>query len=528
MKGLIIRLAFSALLPIFIPITTNTIHAQCLSGNCRTGTGTYRFANGDEYAGSWLNGQMNGKGVYQFANNRERYEGQFKAGKYEGQGTMYYPDGAKYTGAWKANRRNGIGKLIDPNGGITEGMWEMSKYIGPAPNTTASKPPKPTNKPTGTATTPAKPNGSSTANTVPSTVNTTGKPRHKNDIAGMSNGNKVFLGNGRGYFDYPDGSRWIGEFKNGYPQGQGVCYYSNNDRYDGAWANNAPNGRGIMYFASGRVYGAVWANGAPIQEMDSNEVIPSDPVKVQASKNVKIYAVVVGIGRYTAMPSLKFTDDDAYRFYSFLRSPEGGALPDDQITVLVDEAATRQGILTALRQMFLKADANDVVLFYYSGHGVEGNFLPVDFDGYNNKLRHDEIKKIFLESKAKHKICIADACHSGSLGLGEGFAAKGPATVSLERFYQAFEDSDGGIALLMSSKSEELSLEDHGLRQGVFTYYILQGLKGKADNNNDQIITVRELYSFVRGRVYEYTAGAQTPVLTGKFDDAMPVAVKGQ
>lgn len=45
----------------------------------------------------------------------------------------------------------------------------------------------------------------------------------------------------------------------------------------------------------------------------------------------------------------------------------------------------------------------------------------------------------------------------------------------MQRYYQAFEDADGGIALLMSSKAEELSLEDHGLRQGVFTYYVLQG-----------------------------------------------------
>jgi uncharacterized caspase-like protein len=149
----------------------------------------------------------------------------------------------------------------------------------------------------------------------------------------------------------------------------------------------------------------------------------------------------------------------------------------------------------------------------------------VDFDGYNNKLRHDEVLKLFKESKAKHKLCIADACHSGSMQFGQGLAAKGPASVSLKRFYQAFEDTDGGVALMMSSKSEELSLEDHGLRQGVFTYYVLQGLKGKADNNADKLVTISELYNYVYKNVREYTAGMQSPVITGNYDTAMPVSI---
>ncbi len=83
-----------------------------------------------------------------------------------------------------------------------------------------------------------------------------------------------------------------------------------------------------MYFSTGRVYGAVWMNGSPIKEVDSQEEVPADPIMADANKSVKIWAVIVGVGRYTSMPSLKFTDDDAFRVYSFLKSPEGGALPD--------------------------------------------------------------------------------------------------------------------------------------------------------------------------------------------------------
>ena len=44
---------------------------------------------------------------------------------------------------------------------------------------------------------------------------------------------------------------------------------------------------------------------------------------------------------YKHMPALQYTDDDAYRMYAFLKSPEGGALKDEQIKILVDDAATK-------------------------------------------------------------------------------------------------------------------------------------------------------------------------------------------
>lgn len=495
-------------LALFLGLSLNNLSAQCIEGNCRTGTGTYRFTNGDRYTGNWSSGRPHGKGKYYFA-TKERYEGDFQFGKFEGTGTMYYPDGGYYTGSWKQNQKDGRGKLVRGDGSIADGTWAAGKLVANAPPATASTQ-RPSQQPT---TNNQKPAASSQQPTAGS---------GKNNIANLRNCNSTYCRAGTGYYDYPDGSRWIGEFKNGVPAGQGTCYYAGGDRYEGQWANGAPHGNGVLYAANGRVTGAVWVNGHAIRDLDSDEVMPNDPVRIEASKNVKIYAVIVGVGRYTAMPSLRFTDDDAYRFYSFLKSPEGGALPDEQITVLVDENATREAILRAMRQFFLKADENDVVLFFFSGHGLEGCFLPVDFDGFNNKLRHEEVKQVLLQSKAKHKLCIADACHSGTLNYG--LAAKGPAPVSLNKYYQAFEESSGGIALLMSSKGEELSLEDHGLRQGVFTYYLLRGMKGAANANGDNIITIRELYTYVHAKVREYTSNVQNPVLTGLYDDNMPVA----
>ncbi len=246
------------------------------------------------------------------------------------------------------------------------------------------------------------------------------------------------------------------------------------------------------------------------------------PTNIGVSSTVpKVYAVIVGVANYNHISSLRYTDDDAFRLYAFLKSPEGGALPDNQIALLIDEAAKRDAILAALRRMFSKASSKDVVLFYFSGHGAEGAFIPSDFDGTSNVLFHKSIRDIFDQSRAKHKVCIADACHSGSLDKG----VKSGLPTLLTQYYASLESSTGGLALFMSSKAEETSLEVGGLRQSVFTYYLLEGLKGRADVNTNKIITIQELYQYVRREVMRYTANQQSPVINGNYDSNMPLGI---
>ncbi|NTV83943.1 MAG: caspase family protein, partial [Bacteroidales bacterium] len=126
------------------------------------------------------------------------------------------------------------------------------------------------------------------------------------------------------------------------------------------------------------------------------------------------YAVVVGCADYQRTDmDLRYSDDDAYRFYAYLKSCEGGAIPDEHIAVLVDEAATKSNIMSTMDKIFSNATADDMLIFFYTGHGAEGAFCPVDMtDDYNSMLFHDEIKAIFKKYPAKYKICMADACFS--------------------------------------------------------------------------------------------------------------------
>ena len=479
---------------------TGNVYTGSFRKNRFDGKGSMSFSSGNKYVGKWENDQPHGEGIYTFASG-DRYEGTFTNGKFAGFGKMYYKNGEKYVGDWRNNLRQGNGKIIRADGSVIEGIWENGKMTGSnTPNTEGvADQQKQQQTPTSTP----------SANTTAST----------NDIT--RDCNSGYCRDGKGIFSYGDGSRWVGDFKDGVPEGNGTCYYKNGDKYVGRFERHAPQGEGTMFHANGRIVSAMWEYGRPVGDIPSNSKIPSAAVDVDKDPEVKIWAVVVGVGRYSSMPVLKYSDDDAYQYYAFLKSPEGGALPDKQVKVLVDEDATRANILQTLRQVLLKADDNDVIEFYFSGHGLDGAFLPQDYDGINNRLLHSEVRQIFEQSRAKHKIVVADACFSGSmLAMKQPFAME-----QIKSFYRAFDDTKGGTALFMSSKSQEYSLEDQGLRSGIFSHYLIRGLKGEADVDGNRIVTMREVFDYVYKNVRSYTSNAQTPTISGLFDWQMPTSM---
>jgi len=496
------------------------------------GYGVMEFSSKDRYDGNWKLNKPSGKGIYYFAAG-DRYEGDFVDARFDGEGTMFYRNGAKYAGHWKFSKKDGYGELTDKEGKITIAQWEADKPIkildvspSEAKNEAIADNSAHENKQeeikenqaindTLAAT---KNNQALAENPKPTTEikpqNPVCDPEEK-----LPNCNTSYCAEGRGIFYYSDGSKYVGQFELGEPHGKGICFYANGDRYEGNWDKHAPHGEGTMFFVSGLTYGALWDHGKVQKQLSRKQEFRLNPnIEVDQNPEVKIWAVVVGIARYEHMPSLKYSDDDAYRIYAFLKSPEGGALQDDQIRVLIDEDASRLKILQALNEVFLKADENDVVMFYYSGHGLEGTFIPIDYDGTNNLISHEEIKDILSRSKAKHKICYFDACYSGSL-----LAAKGPYSNSLLYFYDEIERTPGGTAFMMSSKNKEFSLEDGGLRQGIFSHFLIKGLKGQADLDLNKTITIKELFDYVYKNVREYTGNVQSPMIAGDYNESMPV-----
>ena len=462
-----------------VDIEEDNIQSGCLKGNCKNGEGIYAYADGSKYEGQFVNGQIDGNGTFFFVNG-DKYIGGFKKGHSHGKGTFFNIDGTKVSGD-----------------------WDKGEYLG--------------------------------------------NPVIQSGSEGCIDGD---CDNGSGTYVFEGGeAKYVGSFKNEMAHGKGVIYYSNGEKYSGSWAYDSFFGVGTLHTLDGAKVKGWWvkgnymgldkpgdfdeilasAGGAPdediIEEIVEDHVKELSPSELQAAirekAGFKVYAVVVGIASYNHMPALRYTKDDAYEMGMFLKSPAGGALPDDQIRLLIDEQATKGNIIRTMKEVFGKAGPNDLVMLYFSGHGLKGSFLPINYDGFNNKLPHDEINKIMAESNAKFKLCIADACHSGSL-----FAARSASELAtLETYYETLGQAEAGTALLMSSKSDETSLESSGLRQGVFSHYLIRGLKGEADSNTNSIVSIQELFNFINKGVREYTGNRQTPIIKGDYDPSMTVAV---
>lgn len=234
------------------------------------------------------------------------------------------------------------------------------------------------------------------------------------------------------------------------------------------------------------------------------------------AQNFNKFAVVVGCADYQRNDlDLRYSDDDAYRFYAYLKSPVGGSLPDEHIAVLVDEAASKSNILQTMNDIYSKASANDMLIFYFSGHGTEGAFCPTDItDQYSTLLQHSEIKAVFKKYPAKYKICLADACFSGGIYQG---VPDSQATSS--------SSSETSVIIMMSSAYTETSQENPKIRQGIFTYYLLKGLKGSADRNKDNIVTLEELFPYIKANVLNFTEKRQTPFIEGNASRYMPIGM---
>ncbi len=440
------------------------IQSGCISGDCQNGTGVFAYADGSKYDGNFRQGELNGSGTWYFPNG-DKYEGSFRDNYSHGNGTLYYADGTEMVGVWVEGEYKGDVQLTAKEGeGCLDGDCK----------------------------------------------------------------------NGIGTYVYEGAeAKYIGDFKNNLADGKGVCYYSNGERYEGEWSNGSFNGTGTLFLQDGTKVHGTWDFGTFMgkenevtdveNDLDEDKEIITeiaDQVIAKEALDMKVWAVVIGVASYSHMPVLRYTDDDAYRMFAFLKSPEGGALSDDQIRILIDEEATKENITNTMKDVFSKAGPSDLVMLYFSGHGLKGSFLPIDFDGYNNKIYHEEINEILENSPAKYKLCIADACHSGSL-----FAMKGNVENALSNYYKSLAQAQSGTALIMSSKSDETSLESSGLRQGVFSHFLIRGLKGEADADGNHIVSVQELYDFIGENVRTYTGMRQSPVIKGDYDGKMTVAV---
>lgn len=253
-------------------------------------------------------------------------------------------------------------------------------------------------------------------------------------------------------------------------------------------------------------------------------------VTLQVDKG-KIWAVVIGISQYDAVRPLKYADKDAIAFHDYLVKDVG--IPTDQISLLLNKQATLIGLKRTLgTDLKRKANPQDTVIIYYAGHGapetdasspdgdgLEKYLIPYDADPhdlYTTGLPMREVETIFHRLSAERVIFITDSCYSGATA-GRTFSTVGRRAVVSDNFLTRLSKGKGRV-VLTASRAGEISEERDELGHGVFTYYLLEGLKGKADIDADQIITVDEAYAYVSKHVPTVTGQNQHPVKKGEFE----------
>jgi hypothetical protein len=248
-----------------------------------------------------------------------------------------------------------------------------------------------------------------------------------------------------------------------------------------------------------------------------------------AKKREKVFGVVIGINKYKNFPSLKYAVNDAREFYRYLT--EVNQVPKDHIWLLLDEDATLDKIRSTLGTLLRRsAGKDDTVIIFLAGHGateqdpsspdgdgLEKYILPYNADPkdlYASALPMSEVARIFQRISSERLVFIGDTCYSGASGGRTIFAGGTRANVSgafLERLSQG-----KGRVIITASDANEVSTEKDELKHGVFTYYLLEGLRGKADLDGDGVITVNELYRYVSMKVPQSTGQNQHPVMKGE------------
>lgn len=286
-----------------------------------------------------------------------------------------------------------------------------------------------------------------------------------------------------------------------------------------ASGNTSERGPGnrICWSALGIVLLFAWfcASTAPAREAD----ILLDTPKVEVEK----FGVIIGVSQYddAGIDSLCCAAKDAAALYEVLTSvPQG--FEQSNLALICDgqdpgHLPTRSNILKYLRSYISLASENDTILIFFSGHGMleDGRLYLAPRDAAQVMLAEtcvafEDLRAMLDSSKAKRKVIFLDACHSG--------AGKSIKALSADAIEELEEISEGTF-ILTSCAPQESSYEMKDEGHGAFTFFLLEGLRGGADANADNLVTMGEVSNYVSHRTRRWAANQgqqQTPRI--KFD----------
>ena len=246
------------------------------------------------------------------------------------------------------------------------------------------------------------------------------------------------------------------------------------------------------------------SENTPPSIVAKSDVDELPPIKAKPNKNA--YAIVIGIEQYRQkLPKADYAVADAKTMTEYLTKVMG--YPEENVVTLTNDRAS----LTDFIKYFEKWLPNNVekdssVFIYYSGHGApnpmtgDAYLVPYDGDpsfidqtGYSLKRLYESLGKL----QAKEIIVALDSCFSGA--GGRSVIAKGarPLVMNLESSFILSQK----IAVLSAASGEQISSSYEEKGHGLFTYFMLKGLKGEGDTNGDGKVEIGEIFEYIKPQV---------------------------
>lgn len=240
---------------------------------------------------------------------------------------------------------------------------------------------------------------------------------------------------------------------------------------------------------------------SPAIKSDVNE-LPA--IKAKPDKNA--YAIVVGIEQYRQkLPKADFAVADAKSVSDYLTRVMG--YPEENVvTLLNDRAALGDFVKYFEKWLPNNVEKDGTVFVYYSGHGAPDSktggayLVPYDGDptfiaetGYSLKRMYDALGKL----PAKEIIVALDSCFSGA--GGRSVIAKGarPLVMNLQTAIAPAKN----MTVLAASSGEQTSSTYDEKGHGLFTYFMLNGIKNEDIVKPDGSLEIRDLYNYIKPQV---------------------------
>ena len=255
-----------------------------------------------------------------------------------------------------------------------------------------------------------------------------------------------------------------------------------------------------------------------------------NPIQRDVAKNPNALALVIGVANYRETGAKAvYADSDAKVFVDYAAEKLG--VPRQRIKFLVNEKANEKEMLLATKRWLARAalpSQSDIYVFF-AGHGLASDdgkkmyLLP--YDGApelldKTAILRDELFADIAQANPRSVTVFLDTCYSGTTRGPDMLIASRPIAIRAKE--QAVPE---GFTVMTAAAGDQTAKPLEEAKHGMFSYFLMKGMEGDADANQDNQITAGELHAYVQQNVIQQSSGSQTPELQG---DAERVLIRFQ